>query len=139
MAACRTYRLSLTFDGPSTPDGTAKMFGFRVAFSPLFAQQDGSGSPMFLVTMMGFVAIFYLFLLRPQRQQEQKRRAMIDALKKNDKVLTNGGIYGTVTSVDAGSDRIVLRIDDEKGIKVTLARSSVARVIEPTGEKPAES
>jgi preprotein translocase subunit YajC len=77
--------------------------------------------------------------LRPQRQQEQKRKAMIDAVKKNDKVITSGGIYGTVTSVDAGSDRVVLRIDDEKGVKVTLARSSVARVLESSEEKPAAS
>lgn len=116
------------------------MFGLGVALSPLFAQQpDASGSPMFLVTMLGFAAIFYLLLLRPQRQQEQKRKAMIDALKKNDKIVTAGGIYGTVTSIEAGSDRIVVRIDDEKGVKITLTRSSVARVIEPTAEKPAES
>jgi preprotein translocase subunit YajC len=92
--------------------------------------------PLYLA---GFVLIFYFLLLRPQRQQEQKRRAMIDALKKNDKVLTTGGIYGTVTSVDAASDRVVLRIDDEKGVKVAFSRSSVARVLEPAAEKPAES
>jgi preprotein translocase subunit YajC len=115
------------------------MFGIRVALSPLFAQQDGSGAAMLPLYVLGFVAIFYFLLLRPQRQQEQKRRAMIDAIKKNDKVVTTGGIYGTVTSVDAASDRVVLRIDDEKGVKVAFARSSVARVIEPGAEKPAES
>ncbi len=88
--------------------------------------------------VLGFVAITYFLLLRPQRQQEQKRRAMIDALKKNDKVVTTGGIYGTVTSVDAASDRVVLRIDDEKGVKVAFTRSSVARVIEPSGDKAAQ-
>lgn len=89
--------------------------------------------------VMGFLAITYFLLLRPQRQQEQKRKAMIEALKKNDKVVTSGGIYGTVTSVDTASDRVVLRIDDEKGVKVAFSRSSVARVIEPGAEKPAES
>ncbi len=44
-----------------------------------------------------------------------------------------------MTSVDAGSDRVVVRIDDEKGVKVTLARASVARVVEAGGDKPAES
>ena len=89
--------------------------------------------------VMGFVAIIYFLILRPQRQQEQKRRAMIDALKKNDKVVTTGGIYGTVISVDPTTDRVVLRIDDEKGVKVTFTRSSVARVIEAESrrEKPA--
>ena len=121
------------------PDGSVKMFGVPVALSPLFAQQDGSSGAMLPLYLAGFVLIFYFLLLRPQRQQEQKRRAMIDALKKNDKVLTTGGIYGTVTSVDPASDRVILRIDDEKGVKVAFTRSSVARVIEASAEKPAES
>ncbi len=117
------------------------MFGLPVALPPLFAQGqgDGGGAALLPLYILGFVAITYFLLLRPQRQQEQKRRAMIDALKKNDKVLTTGGIYGTVTSVDPASDRVVLRIDDEKGVRVTFSRSSVARVVEPSAEKPAES
>ena len=115
------------------------MLGLGVELAPLFAQQDGGGSALLPLYVGGFVLITYLLLLRPQRQQEQKRKAMIDALKKNDKVITSGGIYGTVTSVDTGSDRVVVRIDDEKGVKVTLARSSVARVLEPSADKPAES
>ena len=92
--------------------------------------------PLYLV---GFVAIIYFLLLRPQKQQEQKHRAMIDAMKKNDRVVTSGGIYGTVISVDPTSDRVVLRIDDDKGVRVAFTRASVARVIEPSAEKPAES
>ena len=52
---------------------------------------------------------------------------MIDALKKNDKVVTAGGIYGTVVSVDPAGDKLVLRIDDDKGVKLTMSRSSVMR------------
>jgi preprotein translocase subunit YajC len=115
------------------------MSGLAVALPPLFAQQDGAGSAMLPIWLMGTVALFYFLVLRPQRQQEQKRRAMIDALKKNDKVVTTGGIYGTVTAVDATADRVVLRIDDEKGVKVAFTRSSVARVVEASAEKAAES
>ena len=75
----------------------------------------------------------------PQQQQEKKRRAMIDGLKKNDKVLTTGGIYGTVISVDAENDKVVLRVDDERGVKLAFTRASVARVIESSSEKPAEA
>jgi preprotein translocase subunit YajC len=137
MAACRTL-LQCIFDEPTRLEGSVKMFGLRVALWPLFAQQDG-GSPAILIWMLALLPAFYLLVMRPNRQQEQKRRAMIDALKKNDKVVTTGGIYGTVTSVDTASDRVVLRIDDEKGIKVVFTRASVARVIEPSAEKPAES
>ena len=124
---------------PRGPMDLLAMFGIPVSLPPLFAQQDGGGAALLPLYIMGFVAITYFLLLRPQRQQEQKRRAMIDAIKKNDKVVTTGGIYGTVTSVDPTSDRVVLRIDDEKGVRVTFTRSSVARVIEPSADKPAES
>jgi preprotein translocase subunit YajC len=102
--------------------------------------QDGGGSAWVLFGYMAmFAFIVYFIMIRPQRQQEQKRRTMIDAMKKNDKVLTTGGIYGTVISVDPSQDRVVLRVDDEKGVKVSFARSSVARVLEATPEKTAES
>jgi preprotein translocase subunit YajC len=113
------------------------MFGLPGADLLLLAQQENSGSAMLPIYVMGFVAITYFLLLRPQRQQEAKRRAMIDALKKNDKVVTTGGIFGTVTSVDPTTDRVVLRVDDEKGVKLSFTRASVARVIEPSAEKPA--
>ncbi len=62
----------------------------------------------------------YFLLFRPQQQQEKKRREMISRLKKNDKVLTNSGMYATVVSVDNEQDRIVLRVDDDRGVKVTF-------------------
>ena len=83
--------------------------------------------------------LFYFLIILPQQQQEKKRRAMIDALKKNDKVLTTGGIYGTVISVDANNDKVVLRVDDERGVKLAFTKASVARVLEASSEKPAES
>ena len=66
---------------------------------------------------------------------------MIDALKKNDKIVTAGGIYGTVVSVDPAGDKLVLRIDDDKGVKMTMSRSSVMRVLEASrrrGPRPLE-
>ncbi|MFI5455463.1 MAG: preprotein translocase subunit YajC [Isosphaerales bacterium] len=107
----------------------------------VFAQDAGNGSflPQFLLPLLGIPLIFYFVLLRPQQQQEQKRRSMIDALKKNDKVLTTGGMYGTVISVDSNNDKVVLRVDDEKGVKLAFTKASVARVIDTGSEKPAES
>jgi len=111
-----------------------------VAELPLVFAQDANGSPwsMFLL-FVPIVLLFYFMILMPQQQQEKKRRAMIDALKKNDKVLTSGGIYGTVISVDAKNDKVVLRVDDERGVKLGITMSSVARVLETSGEKSTES
>ena len=104
----------------------------------LFAQEAGnywSG----LLMVLPILPLFYFLIWRPQQQQEKKRRAMNDALKKNDKIVTAGGIFGTVVSVDPTGDKLVVRIDDDKGVKMTMTRSSVTRVLETTSEKAAEA
>jgi preprotein translocase subunit YajC len=77
--------------------------------------------------------LFYFMVLRPQQLQERKRRAMIDALKKNDQVLTSAGIYGTVVSVDGKEDKIVLKVGD--GVKMTFSKASITRVVELSDKK----
>jgi len=83
--------------------------------------------------------IFYFLLLRPQQQQEKKRREMISRLKKNDKVLTASGMYGTVISVDDEGDKIVLRLDDEGRVKIAFTRASIVRVLGDASSKPVEA
>ncbi len=107
------------------------MIGFLADLPLVFAQEAGSGSIQSLLLLLAPIPFLYYFLVfMPQQQQEKKRRAMIDGLKKNDRVLTNGGIYGTVMSVDAANDKVVLRVDDERGVKMAFTKSSVARVLE---------
>jgi preprotein translocase subunit YajC len=106
----------------------------------LFGQDGGSSSFLSMfIYLLPIPFLFYFLIIRPQQQQEKTRRAMIDALKKNDKVLTSGGIYGTVVSVDTNNDRVVLRVDDERGLRLTFTKSSVARVLEASPEKAAEA
>ena len=100
----------------------------------LFAQDAGNNWNGLLI-LLPIPFLFYFMIWLPQ----QKRRAMIDALKKNDKIVTAGGIFGTVVSVDPTGDKLVVRIDDDKGVKMTMTRSSVTRVLETTSEKAAEA
>jgi len=116
--------------------------------SPLFAQvaQPAQGAKPadngnFWVQVLPWLwlpLLLYFILLRPQQQQERKRKDLIAALKKNDRVLTAAGIYGTVVSVDADADKVVLRVDDDRGVKLAFSRSSIVRVLEPS-EKAAEA
>ncbi|MDG3007515.1 preprotein translocase subunit YajC [Paludisphaera mucosa] len=108
------------------------MPGLFDAIGPLLAQDAGAAPSNWttLLFLLPIPLLFYFMIYMPQKEQEKKRRVMIDALKKNDKVVTAGGIYGTVISVDPASDRVVLRIDDDKGVKMSLTRSSVVRVLE---------
>jgi len=67
------------------------------------------------------VVIFYFLLYRPQKKQQQQRKAMLDALKVGNRVLTIGGIYGTIEEI---SDKVIkLKIADQTTIEV--ARASI--------------
>ncbi len=126
------------------------MLGLLVSIPLLFAQGAPAPAPApapaagsnngltSLLPFLGIPVIFYLIMVRPQQQQDRKRREMIDALKKNDKVLTVAGIYGTVISVDPERARVVLRVDDEKGIKLAFSKASIQQVVESTPEKGSE-
>ena len=67
------------------------------------------------------IAIFYFLLYRPQKKQQNRRRAMLDSLKKGDQVITIGGIYGTIEEI--GDKSLKLKIAD--GVVIEVVRSSV--------------
>ena len=67
------------------------------------------------------VGMLYFLLLRPQKQEQKRRKAMLDSLKKGDKVVSIGGLYGTITDVQ---ERVVkLRIADH--VEIEMARSAI--------------
>ena len=112
-----------------------------VPFAPpaaLLAQADsGNGGFMLMISYMVPIAIlFYFMILRPQQQQQRRQQEMLAALKKNDRVLTTAGIYGTVVAIDHDAHRVVLRVDDDRGVKLVFNKASVAQVLEPAAEKP---
>ena len=80
----------------------------------------------------GQKVLIYFLLLRPQRKKEKARLEMLQNLKKNDRVITSGGIYGIVTSV--GKDEITLKIDETNNTRVRFAIYAITGVIRP-GEK----
>jgi preprotein translocase subunit YajC len=87
-----------------------------------------------LVFMAIALAFFWFVVLRPQRRrQEQERNALLMSLKKNDRVLTIAGIYGTVVSVSENEDEVTVKVDDNTRLKMT--KSSIARNL--SGEEAA--
>ena len=79
-----------------------------------------------LITLLIMVAIFYFLLIAPVRRRQKQHDAMLGALKHGDKVVTSGGIYGTIVGIDG--DRLRVRIADQ--VKVEIARSGVAGLVE---------
>ena len=74
-----------------------------------------------LVPILGFVAIVYFLLIRPQQRKQSEMSKLQTSLGKGDRVLTQGGIYGTVVGVDG--DKVVLRLDEN--VKVEFSKSSI--------------
>jgi len=73
-------------------------------------------------------------MIRPQSKQEKQRKAMINQLKKGDKILLNAGIYGTVVQAKEGQDVVTISISSDTNIKVN--RSAVAHIVaEKTAKK----
>jgi preprotein translocase subunit YajC len=59
----------------------------------------------------------------------KKQQDLLAAIKKNDRVVTSSGIYGTVANVDREADRVTLKIDEASNAKITVTLSSLARVL----------
>ncbi len=80
---------------------------------------------MSLVPIIAIFLIFYFLLIRPQQKQAKEHEKMLEALKKGDKILTSGGLYGTVVGLK-GTD---LEVRFSETVKLTVARSAVSKLI----------
>lgn len=87
---------------------------------------------------MIMIAVFYYFmLLRPRAAEERKRKEFLDNLKKNDRVVTAGGIIGSVANVSNDGNEITLKVDDNTRIK--FRRSSISTVLTDDKDDAAKS
>ena len=86
----------------------------------------GAGIATFLPLIL-LVLIWYFLLLRPQNKKQKETQKMLDALKKGDKVVTVGGIHGTVSNVR--EDTVTLKVDDNCHIEFN--RASIHQVLTP--------
>ncbi len=83
--------------------------------------------------LVAIAAAAYLLLFRPERERVRKQQELLTSLKKNDRIVTSSGIYGTVLAVDREADRVTLRIDEATNAKLTVTLSGVARVLRDGG------
>jgi len=108
-----------------------------MSFIP-FLQAGGAASASTSGSLLGtvfpfllIIVIFYFFLIRPQNKKQKETQKMLDALKKGDKVITIGGIHGTVTSVK--DKTVIVKVDDD--CKLEFNRSAIASVELTEAEK----
>ena len=100
------------------------------------ASPPGGGAQSMLPTIVMatlMIAIIYFLLWRPQQKQKQDRERMLSSLKKGDRVVTTGGLHGTVTGLSEHT--VTLRVDNQ--VKLEFDRGAVGRVMAGQGEKDA--
>ncbi len=96
-------------------------------FLLLMAQPEGGGGGNPLTMLLPFVlifVIFYFFMIRPQQKKQKEHQAMITSLKKGDKVVTSGGMFGTIWGIDEKENKVVLKVGDD--VKIEYLKSSIA-------------
>lgn len=97
--------------------------GIAYAMAPAQQGQGGEQNPYTFLIFMGLLfAIFYFILIRPQQKRQKEHRQLLENLKKGDKVITAGGIYGTIVGL---SDNVVtVEIADK--VKIKVGRNYIA-------------
>ena len=96
------------------------------------ANPAGGGFGMLLPLIL-IIAIMYFLMIRPQNKKQKELQKMLDALQKGDKVVTIGGIRGTIASVKKDSNTVVIKVDDN--VKIEFNRSAVASLVSEKSPK----
>lgn len=107
--------------------------------SPAYAQAGAAapgGAAAFFIQMMPLALIFVIFwflLIRPQQQRMKKHRALIDAVKKGDSIVTGGGLIGKVTKVEGDT----VEVEIASGVKVKAVKATLTDITPLGSSKPA--
>jgi preprotein translocase subunit YajC len=92
----------------------------------LLQATGGAGFGGFLIPLGLMFAIMYFMVIMPQQRQRKKVQEMLSTVKSGDKIITNGGIYGTINGIDG--DSVILKISSEPQVKIRISRAAIAQV-----------
>ena len=104
--------------------------GPQMLISPAAAQAAGGGAGFDIMSLLPLVLIFvvfYFLLIRPQQKKAKEHREMLSKIRRKDKIVTNGGLMGTVSKVGEGDD--ILKVEIAEGVVVEVRRGMVAEVV----------
>lgn len=105
---------------------------YGILSSGLLAQAEAAGKEppawMMYAPFIAIAVLFYFVILAPQRREQKKRDQVLGGLKKDDRVVTIGGIIGTVANVLPERNEVVVKVEDN--LKIRFRRSAIAEVLE---------
>jgi preprotein translocase subunit YajC len=120
------YCLFLWMAQVSTPPGVAQPAAGGGAAAP--AEGFGGMWSMLLI-MLPLILLFTMLTTKPQPKEQQRQKKFLDELKKNDRVITAGGILGTVVNISGDSEFVTLKIDENNNTKLQVLKQSIVRVV----------
>lgn len=101
---------------------------FAQAAAPVAAAPSQADQMIHMFAILAItIGIFYFMIIRPQQKKQKDTEAMLQAISKGDRVLTTGGVFGTVVG-KKGEDVVVLKVSDD--VKMEFSKQSIVRVLE---------
>ena len=98
--------------------------------NPAYAQAPGGGGGDILVSLLPIILIFvvfYFLLIRPQQKKVKQHRAMIEAVRRGDRIVTSGGIIGTISKVVNDGE---VEVEIAQGTRVRVVRQTISDVLD---------
>ena len=107
------------------------LFALQLFLAQAASDQQGGANPLLTFAPLIIIFIlFYFFMIRgPMKRQEQERQSLLSALKKNDKVVTSGGIIGIVASIKEKEDEVTLKVDESSNVRLRVLKSSIVKIV----------
>lgn len=112
----------------ASPPGTEKA-AEPIADAPEAGVSEGFSLVTFLPLMLAFLLVYFMFTKKPAHRENAQTKELLDNLKKNDRIVTAGGILGTVVTVRSDSEHVTIRIDENTNTKMQILKQSVIRVL----------
>ncbi|NDD63113.1 MAG: preprotein translocase subunit YajC, partial [Acidobacteria bacterium] len=105
-------------------------------FFPILLQASTGGGGLFglLLPMVLIFVLFYFMIIMPQRKRQKAVDEMLNNLKPGDRVVTSGGVYGSIVSIRDDKRTVQLRISENPVVRIEIARSSISGLQEGTEE-----
>ncbi len=113
MTHCVGWTTSLLFAEGAAP---AKPGGITALLTNIF--------PFLMIAVL-----FYMLMIRPDQRKKAALRDMLKNLTRNDRIVTIGGIYGTVVAISKDAEEVTINVDDNSNTKIRMQRSAIARVL----------
>ena len=95
--------------------------------------QSGAGQYMNLIFIVGMIAVFYFFMIRPQAQKAKNQKLFLENMNKGDKIITLSGMHGRITRVN---DNGTLEVEIDNNVKIIMERSGVSMELTKSLQNP---